>query len=171
MSITVKIAPDLMERVRALAYSRNRGKEKYHESPRFAKNMTDYDANVLGLMGEVAVAMVLGTKVDTSISALGDGGAKDTEYMGMSVQVKAVAREDGSLYFRGNGKFSSDIAVLTTLVNGATDEMRLAGWIRREDFEKRCHNASFARSGESLPSVAQYQLEPMEKLLAMRCNL
>lgn len=128
----IKLDAEEMRVVKLLAEQRN-GCKTEAQNMRYCSH-SDVGLHVVGLMGELAVAKLLGTKIDQRTLKHGDDG-DDLMIGERSIQVKTCLRDRPGmdLYFNDIGKFASDIAVLV-LARGK-DEVRVAGWIPRNEFE------------------------------------
>lgn len=120
------------------AERRNCGKQPNGVSNRKVDTKhSDFSINLHGLMGEFAVAKMLGIKVDTAVSLSGDDKVSDLTFNSKAIQVKTgiCSNKNPRLYFRGHQLFQADVAVLAT-VSCAT-EVTVHGWITKSQFMER----------------------------------
>ena len=106
---------------------------------KFDNKNTDLDVEVIGVMGEIAVGVLLRERLvrwfNDEITLCGDGGVVDLEGLDRSkIQVKARARAhaDPFIIFNSMDDFKADYAVLAVRVDAATIDV--AGWIDRGTF-------------------------------------
>lgn len=76
-------------------------------------NNTQYESDLLGVMGEYAVAKVLKIPIDTEVNLSGDGGETDLWLGDWSIQVKATKYKEGRLVFNTKQEMKSLIDILT----------------------------------------------------------
>jgi hypothetical protein len=73
---------------------------------------TQEQADMLGVMGEYAVAKFLGLPFDTTINLQGDGGETDIYLGKLNVQVKSTKYKTGRLVFNNKKEIAADLFVL-----------------------------------------------------------
>jgi len=73
---------------------------------------TQEQADMLGVMGEYAVAKFLKLPFDTTINLEGDGGETDIYLGKLNVQVKSTKYKTGRLVFNNKKEISADLFVL-----------------------------------------------------------
>jgi hypothetical protein len=73
---------------------------------------TQEQADMLGVMGEYAVAKYLGLPFDTTINLQGDGGETDIYLGKLNVQVKSTKYKTGRLVFNNKKEIAADLFVL-----------------------------------------------------------
>lgn len=132
--------PEEMQTILGLAEKRNGTKSK-KQNMRYCDSK-DLDLHIVGLMGEWAVSRLIAAEIDRRTLKHGDDGV-DLRANGVTIQVKTTLcdYEHGNLYFDHLGKFTSDIAVLA--LRCAENEVRIAGWIPRQEFEFLRRTANF----------------------------
>ena len=133
---------------------------------KFDKNNSSYSVNLMGRLGEVACARILGCKVDETISPSGDNGHDLLTVLGKTIQVKTSGL--ANLIFNAPELFVSDIAVLVQFFGDkklphVDSHFDVRGWISREDFLANYYLYDYGY-GTRLVMDAE-QLRPMEVLL------
>jgi len=102
-----------------------------------AKNVDVVQNELLGLLGEAAVAELLGTEVRTAMNGYeGDGGISDMEVAETTVQVKTSWHRFGGLLFMNRWKFKADVGVLAVTNKKLDGLVMLPGWTTREEFRE-----------------------------------
>ena len=131
-------------------------------SSKFDKGQSQFSIDLHGVMGEYAVAKLLGVKIDHSVSLSGDDKVSDIVYESTTIQVKTnMGRwRNVFLYFNEASLFRADVAVLA-VVRSAT-QVDLLGWIGRDDFNAICEERNFGHGVRAC--VDDKQLEPMSTL-------
>ena len=88
---------------------------------------TDYETNLIGVMGEFAVAKHFGIKMDTAVSLTGDDKVTDLHIDGLRVQVKTrlAQRPPIYLYFNSHSLFRADRAVCACVTGPDRKSTRL----------------------------------------------
>ena len=105
------------------------------------KSRSDFSLHVHGVAGEMAVARLLGVKIDTSVSLTGDDG-HDLLYNGQTLQVKTnSSNKTPYFYVPEKEKFISKVGVLTKPASMASVD--ILGWIPRERFMLTCEPVNF----------------------------
>jgi hypothetical protein len=125
-------------------------------NPRRSRVEIDFD----GLIGEAAVATLLGVDVDRKLHLHGDAGW-DIEEAGGRYQVKYNTHRNGQLYFSSIEEFKAPVAILVTQEEDLT--YRLRGWISKDRFMKVYHETDYGYGTRY--AVDQEQLEPISTLL------
>ena len=92
----------------------------------------DFGINLAGVMSEYVVAKYLGTCLDYSLSAGGDGGIVDLEVNGATIQVKSTFRDSADLYVRERDSIKADFYV--SCFFPAPNAVEVAGYASREVF-------------------------------------
>jgi len=117
---------------------RVRAKKKEHEvvDKKFDKNNSSYSVNLMGRLGETAVAKHLNISTDDSITAGGDVGY-DLFFNGLKVAVKTSTLQ--CLIFNKEEDFSADVAILVNFVGDrliphVDSWYNIMGWIDRQNF-------------------------------------
>lgn len=126
------------------------------------KRQSNFSLHVHGVLGEIAVAALLGVKIDTSVTVYGDSG-HDLVYRGHTIQVKTNSSQGPTLYFYvpEKHKMISDVGILTQPLS--MTQMEIVGWITREKFQKLCEPVNFGyRTNYGVPST---QLDAPEHLI------
>jgi len=95
----------------------------------------DFGINLAGVMSEYVVAKYLGTCLDYSLSAGGDGGVVDLKVNDATIQVKSTTRESADLYVRERESIKADFYVSCSFP--APNAVEIAGYASREMFLKR----------------------------------
>ena len=101
-------------------------------------NNTQYESDLLGVMGEYAVAKVLKIPIDTQINLNGDGGEVDLWLGGWSIQVKATKYNNGRLVFNTLEEIKSLIDVLT-ICDLKSKSVNIVGYISHKDMLKKMY--------------------------------
>lgn len=107
---------------------------------------TSEGINIIGHLGEQAVAKVLGIPVDTTVLTGGDAG-HDLTLNGTTIQVKTSILP--KLIFNAKHLFKSDVAVLVQYIGAdnrtAHEDPRFQiwGWVDQEEFFKSYYNEDF----------------------------
>lgn len=142
-------------------------KEKHGVTDRmFDQGNTSEGINVIGHLGEQAVAKVLGLKADTTVLTGGDVG-HDLFLGETSIQVKTSTLPQ--LLFNAKHLFVSDVAILAQFIGeskrSAEEDPRFMiwGWIERKEFMKRYHQENYGY-GVRLAVDAQ-TLSPLDTLI------
>jgi hypothetical protein len=113
-------------------------KKQYEVTDRkFDKNNSSYSVNLMGRLGEMACARILGLHTDDSISPSGDDGHDLKTQLGKTIQVKTSTLD--RLIFNAPELFVSDIAVLVQFFGDkqlphVDSKFHVIGWIDRETF-------------------------------------
>jgi hypothetical protein len=95
-------------------------------------NNTQYDSDLLGVMGEYAVSKYLKIPFDTEVNLNGDGGEHDLYLGDWSIQVKSTKYNNGRLVFNELNEIKSLIDVLT-ICDIKTRTVNIAGYISHRD--------------------------------------
>lgn len=144
----VELTPDHLHRAAALAKDR----KKSYNSIDGGEVFGDHDSlssHQVGILGEMAIAKVYQTKIDTETYAFGDDGT-DLVLWGKTVDVKATATTKmqlPELLLRADSSLTADLYFLTHVLDwGPTSaRVRLLGYAPQEqvvDREPRRHPGS-----------------------------
>ena len=95
-------------------------------------NNTQYESDLLGVMGEYAVSKYLKIPIDTEVNLNGDGGEVDLWLGDWSIQVKATKYNNGRLVFNAIDEMKSLIDVLT-ICDIKTKTVDIVGYISHKD--------------------------------------
>ena len=95
-------------------------------------NNTQYESDLLGVMGEYAVAKYLKIPIDTEVNLNGDGGEVDLWLGDWSIQVKATKYNNGRLVFNTINEIKCLIDVLT-ICEIKTKTVNIVGYISHKD--------------------------------------
>lgn len=167
MAIIVHLTEDeLMDSLRFIHRVRENKKQFEVVDRKFDKNNSSYSVNLMGRLGEVACARILGCQVDETISPSGDNGHDLLTVLGKSVQVKTSTL--AQLIFNAPELFVSDIAVLVQFFGDkqlphVDSYFDIKGWITREEFLAKHYLHDYGY-GTRLVMDAD-QLHDMEELL------
>lgn len=101
-------------------------------------NNTQHESDLLGVMGEYAVAKFLKIPIDTQVNLNGDGGEVDLWLGDWSIQVKATKYNNGRLVFNTLDEIRSLIAVLT-ICDLNTRSINIVGYISNKDVLKKMY--------------------------------
>lgn len=132
----------------------------------FDKDNTSEGINIIGHLGEQAVAEVLGLTTDTTVRTHGDDG-HDLHYNAASIQVKTSTLQQ--LLFNAAPLFKSDVAILAQFIGAdkqhAEDDprFRIWGYIERKEFMQKYYKIDHGY-GVRLALDAG-QLHPLEFLV------
>ena len=101
-------------------------------------NNTQYESDLLGVMGEYAVAKYLKIPFDTEINLNGDGGEVDLWLGDWSIQVKSTKYDNGRLVFNTMNEIKSLLDVLTVCnINDKT--VNIIGYISHNSLLKKIY--------------------------------
>tara|TARA_R100000951_G_C2511470_1_gene140574 strand:+ start:24 stop:548 length:525 start_codon:yes stop_codon:yes gene_type:complete len=101
-------------------------------------NNTQYESDLLGVMGEYAVSKALKIPFDTEVNLKGDGGETDLYLGEWSIQVKATKYNNGRLVFNTVEEMKSLIDVLT-ICDLKTKTVNIAGYISHKEMIKKMY--------------------------------
>ena len=101
-------------------------------------NNTQYESDLLGVMGEYAVSNYLKIPFDTQVNLNGDGGEVDLWLGDWSIQVKATKYHSGRLVFNTLDEIKSLISILTVCDIG-TKSINICGYISNKDLLKKMY--------------------------------
>lgn len=101
-------------------------------------NNTQYESDLLGVMGEYAVAKYLKIPFDTEVNLNGDGGEVDLWLGDWSIQVKATKYNNGRLVFNTLNEIKSLIQVLT-ICDVNTKTINIVGYISHNDMMRKIY--------------------------------
>lgn len=160
---TVTYSAAELERIRAKAAQRNEIKARWGvPTQKIDGAASDEDVHVKGLMGEVAVASLLGISADGGISPDGDDGHDLALPCGARIDVKTRSRLGQDLALYGpDDRLGADLAVLCYRLS--TRSVEAAGWISRALWKIRREMLSFG--GAPRPGVSPEALRPMPSLM------
>lgn len=105
------------------------------QTKKFDPNFNDYEVQLIGLKGEVAVAKLLGVSVDRRLFIGGDTG-EDLKHRGLTIQVKTARPSntyEPDLAINDSKSLKCDLLVRCT-TDVETPAVRVNGWIRTIDF-------------------------------------
>lgn len=89
--------------------------------------------HLIGLMGEYAVAKLIGEEMDAKAYLSGDL-LKDFQICGITIEVKTL---QGYLAFRSLDELKADVAVLVIHDKSDMSKVSVQGWIDRADFREK----------------------------------
>ena len=166
MAIVTLTEDEIMDALRFVHKVRENKRIYEVTDKKFDKNNSSYSVNLMGRLGEVAVAKVLGLQVDDSISPSGDDGHDLKTVLGRSIQVKTSTLPQ--LIFNASYLFISDYAVLVRFIGDkqlphVDSKFEIMGWVEREIFLAKHFNHDYGY-GVRLVMNAD-QLKPIEELL------
>ena len=124
---------------------------------------TQSQADLMGVLGEYAVAKALKLPFDTSINLEGDGGSTDLMLGEYDIQVKSTKYKTGRLVFNNRKEIGADIFILC-YVNEDALEVIIIGYIRKQNIEQ-CLEEMDLGHGKRLV-VEQKHLKPISMLMA-----
>lgn len=101
-------------------------------------NNTQTECDLIGVMGEYAVAKALKIPIDTEINLNGDGGETDLYLGDWSIQVKATKYINGRLVFNTLDEMQSLIYVLTVCDIGSKS-VDIIGYISNKDMKNNLY--------------------------------
>lgn len=102
-----------------------------------AKKLEGVENEMLGILGEAAVAEFVGARIHSDASLYGDGGVSDLEVNGKTIQVKTSWHRHGGLLFMNRFKFKADVAVLSVTNKKLDGLVKVVGWTTRQQFMER----------------------------------
>ena len=163
--VEMKLTEDeIMDSLRFVHRVRENKKQYEVVDRKFDKNNTSYSVNLLGRLGEMACARLLGLQVDDSIAPSGDNGHDLSTPLGKNIQVKTSTLD--KLIFNAAELFKSDYAVLVQFLGDKVlphvdSSFIILGWIDRETFLANHYNHDYGY-GIRLVMDAN-QLRPIEE--------
>lgn len=101
----------------------------------YATHLDRIDNDLLGILGEAAVGALLELPIHMVEGDGGDGGVKDFERDGYTIQVKTTWHPTGGLIFPTKDKCKADIAVLCTIDRKLGSSVKIVGWTTRMKFQ------------------------------------
>jgi hypothetical protein len=129
----------------------------------YAKHLDRIENDLLGLLGEAAVAELLGVPMNLTESDCGDGGIYDLTINQQTVQVKTSWHNHGGLVFPNRFKCRADVAVLCVTNKKLQGLVKVVGWVTREEYRA---NAVDRDLGMGVCAyLDQYSLRPIQSLL------
>lgn len=119
--------------------------EKSVIDKKFDQKNTSYAVNLMGYLGEVAVASVLNVDTDSTVRTAGDSGY-DLVFNNKTIQVKTSTLP--SLIFNALELFTADVAVLVQLIGDRQNphidsQFAILGWISKEEFNKNYYTKDY----------------------------
>lgn len=124
---------------------------------------TQAQADLLGVLGEYAVAKALKLPFDTTINLEGDGGSTDLMLGEYDIQVKSTKYKTGRLVFNNRKEIGADVFILC-YVDEQASEVSILGYIRKPSIEE-CMVEMDLGHGKRLV-VEQKHLKPISMLMA-----
>jgi hypothetical protein len=125
-------------------------------------SMGDFAIQYAGMLGEVAVARVIGADVQHAITRGGDGKS-DLDVNGRTIQVKTSTHtktgEERRLIFNNESDFATEWAVSCSIQSASTVEIH--GFISKSRFLKRMFIDDFGYGDRSC--VVESDLTPIER--------
>lgn len=101
-------------------------------------NNTQYESDLLGVMGEYAVSKILKIPIDTEVNLNGDGGEVDLWLGDWSIQVKSTKYNNGRLVFNSTEEMKALIDVLT-ICDIDNKKVKIAGYISHKDLIRKMY--------------------------------
>jgi hypothetical protein len=144
--ITVYLTPDEIDSSLIFIGAMRKDKQEFNVTDRkFDAKNTSWAVNLMGHLGERAVAKVYGVSVDDRVLTGGDAG-HDLIINGKTVQVKTTITRQ--LIFNSRQSFSAEYAILVTLVGDRTQphiDSHFIVWgdISQEKFLNICFEKDF----------------------------
>lgn len=126
----------------------------------FVTKQDGVENDFIGILGEAAVGAFLGIGFDETISLAGDGGVKDLELDGTTIQVKTMYSHGSRLMFNDKADFLADVAVLVRRLDDRRAE--ILGWIPRQEFLIICGQEDFGYGMRHF--VPEKELYPIRQL-------
>jgi len=132
MMITVTLTGTETDLAENIAYNRHEANRDADVENQRIGPQSDYETDLNGIVGELAVAKVLNVYPDLKVEP--SSGGVDLNYNGHSIDVKATTYEDGKLIapIWKPKKPHADLFVLTTVEN--YPEVRVIGFTSAESF-------------------------------------
>ncbi|CAB5221848.1 hypothetical protein UFOVP359_99 [uncultured Caudovirales phage] len=124
--------------------TKDKAKNKVYDA-KFDRNNTSYSVNLMGYLGELAAAKVLGIKTDTEIRTHGDEGF-DLKLNSKTIQVKTSTLPE--LIFNRLNLFTADVGMLVQFQGDRTrphinSVYHVIGYIKKEDFLKSYYTKNY----------------------------
>jgi hypothetical protein len=166
MAVVILTEDELIDGLRFVHRVRENKKQYEVTDRKFDKNNSSYSVNLMGRLGEIAAARILGLQTDDSIAPSGDNGHDLTTVLGRTVQVKTSTLPQ--LIFNAPELFVSDVAVLVKFTGDkqlphVDSEFDVMGWVTRESFLANHYLHDYGY-GVRLVMDAN-QLQPIEELV------
>jgi len=145
MSRTYEFTEEDLDLARNLARLRNGNKKKHNVQSRKKDNSQgEEEIHKVGLMGEIAVARVLNTRVNQTIDKSGDDGY-DVEVGPLTVEIKTRKGEEKDYaMYNASADIQADIGILCWLVK--SNVVEVVGWITKTEWKLLAHGLRFGRS-------------------------
>lgn len=136
-------------------------KQAYHVRNHRCQHKSDFATHLTGVIGEYAVAKMIGNKLDLAVHIGGDGGS-DIEKNGHTIQVKTrnPQREPIYLYVNEPKDLRADVIVLA--ITRSLTEVSVLGWLPKEDFLAMAVPLNFGH-GDRI-GVSRINLRPPDEL-------
>jgi hypothetical protein len=123
--------------------SLNKNPNGYINGFRTKDKNNKFKVNFVGKLGEITVGKFLDLPVNFELKK-GNDGKYDFIHNGETVDVKTSSYPKGKLYFYNKLYFKADVAILVVpVIKGEYTNMRIVGWIRKEDFMRKCFICNF----------------------------
>lgn len=123
---------------------------------------TQFQADMMGIMGEYAVSKYLGLPFDTSINLEGDGGETDLMLGKYNIQVKSTKYKTGKLVFNKKEEVVADIFVLCYCLEDQS-MATIQGYIGRNHVLQHAVQMDLGRGMRWV--IEQRLLKPIDDLL------
>jgi hypothetical protein len=135
----IKFTSREMESIKMLAQGRHFFKDIHIPNRDLERwNNSQYEADLLGVMGEYAVCKYLKIPMDMSVNLEGDGGEIDMYLGDWTIQVKSTKYKNGRLVFNHMDEVVSLLNILT-VSNPKNNEVYIAGYISKKDLHKKVY--------------------------------
>ena len=103
---------------------------------------SDYDIDLTGIKGELAVAKVY--QAEFNVFNFGIDSGVDMFIEGVAIDVKSTTHLNGKLLFKSKESFKSPYAILAIVID--PDIVRIAGWISRVSFAEEAKTFNFNKT-------------------------
>lgn len=137
-----RLRPDDLELARIIAAGRNNAKERMGIHSNKIADASDFDIHFSGVLGEIAVARLIGTEIDRTFHLHGDSG-HDLQLGGFTAEVKSRRRRGQDLIIMpGMTDFTADVCVLCW-AEGDT-EVEVVGLVSHRRFRQQAQSVVLA---------------------------
>jgi len=166
MSLTYEFSDENLDFALSLARLRNENKKRNGVRSRKKDNSQgEEEIHRVGLMGEIAVARVLDTRVNKSIDKSGDDGF-DVEIGPLTAEIKTrQGKEKAYAMYDASSDSEADIGILCWIIN--KNVVDVVGWITKSEWKLLAEGLRFGRSiRRGVAWENMRDIDSLEKLVA-----